>query len=111
MNENRVEATMSQHKYLYLTGSIALALAGVIAMFWLAGGSSPARASLASRYVATTGSDTSNSCTNSGSPCRTIQHAVDVADAGIASSSPRGCTPACKTTRSRQVIVSRRSVD
>ncbi|RMF30012.1 MAG: hypothetical protein D6759_12780, partial [Chloroflexi bacterium] len=34
------------------------------------------------RYVATTGSDTGNDCTNPANPCRTIQHAVDVAEAG-----------------------------
>jgi parallel beta-helix repeat protein len=73
---------MSRHKYLYLTGSIALALAGVIALLWLADMPSTARASLANRYVAVIGNDTSNSCTNSGTPCRTIQHAVDVADPG-----------------------------
>ena len=73
---------MFRHKYLYLTGSIALALAGVIALLWLADMPSPARASLANRYVAATGNDASNSCTLPSSPCRTIQHAVDVADAG-----------------------------
>jgi parallel beta-helix repeat protein len=73
---------MFRHKYLYLAGSIALALVGVIALLWLADMPSPARASLANRYVAVTGNDASNNCTNSGSPCRTIQHAVDVADAG-----------------------------
>ena len=69
-------------KYLYLTGSLVLALAGIIMVLWLAGRSSPARASLANRYVAITGNDTANSCTLPSSPCRTIQHAVDVADAG-----------------------------
>ncbi len=34
------------------------------------------------RYVATTGSDTSNFCNDSGAPCATIQHAVDSACAG-----------------------------
>ncbi|MBN1260678.1 MAG: DUF11 domain-containing protein [Anaerolineae bacterium] len=29
------------------------------------------------RYVAPTGSDTNNDCTNSGAPCATIQHAID----------------------------------
>ena len=29
------------------------------------------------RYVATTGSDSSNNCINSTAPCRTVQHAVD----------------------------------
>ncbi len=34
------------------------------------------------RYVAITGNDASNDCTNAGNPCRTIQHAVDVAQPG-----------------------------
>lgn len=34
------------------------------------------------RYVAMTGNDSGNDCTNSSTPCATIQHAVDVADAG-----------------------------
>jgi hypothetical protein len=33
-------------------------------------------------YVATTGSDSGNSCTNSATPCATVQHAVDGADIG-----------------------------
>jgi len=34
------------------------------------------------RYVAPTGSDTDNACTNSSIPCRTIQHGVDQAQPG-----------------------------
>jgi len=34
---------------------------------------------LGTRFVATTGSDSSNTCANSSTPCLTIQHAVDVA--------------------------------
>jgi uncharacterized repeat protein (TIGR01451 family) len=34
------------------------------------------------RYVATTGGDSSNDCATSSAPCATIQHAVDVADPG-----------------------------
>jgi uncharacterized repeat protein (TIGR01451 family) len=34
------------------------------------------------RYVADTGTDTGNDCTASGSPCATLQHAIDVAAAG-----------------------------
>jgi hypothetical protein len=34
------------------------------------------------RYVASTGSDLSNDCTNSDTPCETIQHAVDQAQPG-----------------------------
>ena len=36
----------------------------------------------ATRYVATTGSDAANDCSNSGTPCATIQVAVDAATAG-----------------------------
>lgn len=36
----------------------------------------------ATRYVSPLGSDTSNDCTNSQTPCRTIQHAVTTAQAG-----------------------------
>ena len=34
------------------------------------------------RYVATTGSDAGNDCTDSGNPCATLTHAVDQANAG-----------------------------
>ena len=34
------------------------------------------------RYVAPTGDDAGNDCTHPGNPCRTIQHAVDVAQPG-----------------------------
>ena len=34
------------------------------------------------RYVATTGNDTGNDCTNIGSPCATLGHAVAQANAG-----------------------------
>ena len=37
---------------------------------------------LATRYVTTTGSDAANDCSNSGTPCATIQAAVDEATAG-----------------------------
>jgi hypothetical protein len=34
------------------------------------------------RYVASTGNDSSNTCTNSSMPCKTVQHAVDQAQPG-----------------------------
>jgi CSLREA domain-containing protein len=34
------------------------------------------------RYVSPLGDDTANACTNSSSPCRTVQHAIDVAQDG-----------------------------
>ncbi len=37
---------------------------------------------LGTRYVATTGNDPSNDCTNNINPCATIQHAIDVANPG-----------------------------
>ena len=41
-----------------------------------------AHPALATRYVAATGSDAANDCSNGGTPCATIQVAVDVAAAG-----------------------------
>lgn len=38
-----------------------------------------ASASAQNRYVATTGTDASNNCTNSATPCLTISHAVSIA--------------------------------
>lgn len=55
-------------------------LAGVmLGWAWL---SQPAPAVALSRFVALTGTDTANSCTNAALPCATIQHAVDVAGSG-----------------------------
>jgi parallel beta-helix repeat protein len=73
---------MFQHKYLYLAVSISLALVGIVALLWLADTPSTVRATLSNRYVAVTGNDNSNVCTTGSNPCRTIQHAVDVADVG-----------------------------
>lgn len=41
-----------------------------------------AQASFGLRYVATTGSDGGNNCANPSNPCRTIQHAIDMAAVG-----------------------------
>ncbi len=63
--------------------SFALVLALVTLMGTLAllgageGGPSVARAQGTERYVAATGNDSGNDCTASGSPCATVQHAVD----------------------------------
>jgi hypothetical protein len=46
----------------------------------LLGFASTAQADGATRYVATTGNDTSNDCSSSSSPCATVQHAIDQAD-------------------------------
>ena len=64
---------------IVLAAGVTLALAGLLRE----SGREAAAAPLAPwRYVATTGSDAGNDCTNQGSPCRTVQHAVDVADSG-----------------------------
>jgi len=75
---------MSNHRFAALSLTVALALAGVVVLLWLVGGPAAAQAGPGTRYVATTGNDTFNHCTNSGSPCRTVQHAVDVANPGDA---------------------------
>ncbi|UGS38911.1 choice-of-anchor D domain-containing protein [Capillimicrobium parvum] len=47
----------------------------------LAVAAAPAVAAPAERFVATTGDDAANTCAVEATPCRTIQHAVDVSDA------------------------------
>jgi len=62
-------------------GAIALAALLLVGMFLLLNGLPIVQAATpVSRYVATTGSDTSNDCTVSSSPCATVQHAVDEAN-------------------------------
>lgn len=59
--------------------ALALAAAGVLvlALVWLSAAPT-AQADPGFRYVATTGTDGGNNCTNPADPCRTIQHAIDV---------------------------------
>jgi hypothetical protein len=64
-----------------------LALLFIAALLWGLRGVTPARADPAAptataRYVATIGSDSGNDCTAQGSPCRTVQQAVEVASPG-----------------------------
>lgn len=58
---------------------VALALAEVLVLLWLLGGPQLIQAAASTRYVATTGNDGSNDCTNYSNPCRTVQYAVDQA--------------------------------
>jgi len=58
--------------------AIVLGLGLALALLWLVG-ATPARADPGIRYVGTTGSDAGNDCTNPGSPCATLQRAIDVA--------------------------------
>jgi hypothetical protein len=48
----------------------------------LPGSATPALAGATTRYVATTGSDTGNDCSESNNPCATVQYSVDVANEG-----------------------------
>jgi len=59
-----------------------LGVALTLALLWWGATARPLRASPDTRYVSwLTGDDTSNDCTNVLTPCATIQHAVDVAQA------------------------------
>jgi parallel beta-helix repeat protein len=71
-------------RVIMLSLAVALALAGTAALLGLMGTLAEAHAApYTTRYVsATTGSDGLNKCNLIGSPCRTIQHAVDVANSG-----------------------------
>lgn len=56
-----------------LGAAMLLTVGGALAL------ATPASAAASTRYVATTGSDSENDCTNQGQPCATVQHAVDQA--------------------------------
>ncbi len=68
---------------------IALAAASLVAagaillvLQWLSASPAQAQPGATTRYVAPIGSDPSNTCANSSTPCRTVQHAVDEAQPG-----------------------------
>jgi hypothetical protein len=61
-----------------LAGSLALVTAGVTAV----APTSPAAAAGSTRYVSTTGTNTSNNCLTSSNPCATVSHAVSQAASG-----------------------------
>ncbi len=58
---------------------VALALAEVLILLWLLAGPQLIQAAASTRFVAMTGNDSSNDCTNYSNPCRTVQYAVDQA--------------------------------
>jgi len=74
---------MTNVKRLYIPLTLGLGLTLAV-LGLLSGRPSPATAAPAAdiRYVATTGVDLGNECSTPGAPCRTMQHAVDVASAG-----------------------------
>jgi parallel beta-helix repeat protein len=73
-----------------LTAAVILALGLVVLLVGAMGGPlgswmghpRPAYAVQTVRYVATTGADGTNTCTDAAAPCATIQHAIDVAQPG-----------------------------
>ena len=78
--------------------SIALAVFTLVAIHLLLAGMSvqahaPTALDSQIRYVAITGSDVGNDCTNSSLPCATAQHAVDVAAEMTKSASHLALTP------------------
>jgi hypothetical protein len=66
--------------------ALAFGLVSLVGLLAVMGLAHPPQWALAEgpivRYVAPVGNDSGNDCSNSGTPCATIQHAVDVADAG-----------------------------
>ena len=57
---------------------LTLALGLALGMAWVLGGAiAPAYADPGTRYVAASGTDTSNDCSSPITPCLTIQYAVD----------------------------------
>ena len=69
--------------FLTILGGLVLAV-GLVSLSssnW-PGSATPVLAGSTIRYVATTGSDLGNDCTDSGNPCATPQHAVDEANEG-----------------------------
>ena len=70
------------HRVAALSLAVTLALAGVVALLWLLGGPSVARADPGTLYVAPDGDD-ANTCDSEANRCQTIQRAVvDVASPG-----------------------------
>jgi hypothetical protein len=70
---------MMTKRGLYCTLAALLGLVLTTALLWFYT-AHPALADPNVRHVAETGTDGSNDCKDPGTPCRTIQHAIDVAD-------------------------------
>lgn len=69
----------------YLLTSLIVGLGLGLALLWLMSDERAlvtAAPATDTRYVATTGVDTGNACSSSYTPCRSVQHAVDVATPG-----------------------------
>jgi len=73
---------VTNQRVLHIMSAVLVAIVGVMLLVLLLREPLLVDASSAAntRYVATTGDDSSNDCTNSAAPCRTVQHAVDRSD-------------------------------
>jgi len=71
---------MNRQRTWYLVLSLTFCLPLPIALLWVSGATARALAGTA-RYVGPTGTD-SGARTNPGTPCRSVQYAVDQADGG-----------------------------
>jgi hypothetical protein len=83
----RHATTFTSLQRIILAASSLLATgAFLLALQWLLGiamaTTVQAQPDAISRYVASTGNDSSNACANSSTPCKTVQHAVDQAQPG-----------------------------
>jgi hypothetical protein len=72
---------MNIHKWIFLPAAIVCGI-GFAFIFSMYFSTSNALAVNLTRYVALSGSDAANDCLVMGSPCQTIQHAIDSATAG-----------------------------
>jgi parallel beta-helix repeat protein len=61
---------------------LCLVSAAVLTLLGVALAAAPAQAAGSTRYVANSGNDTDNDCTDPNNPCEHVQYAVDQADAG-----------------------------
>ena len=73
---------VTNQRVLHIMSAVLVAIVGVMLLILLLRepllvDASPAAST---RYVAAAGNDSSNDCTNSAAPCRTVQHAVDQSD-------------------------------
>lgn len=66
-------------RMVFCTVATGFGLVLMTLVLWLCA-ARPALADPIERYVAETGTDGSNDCRNPASPCKTIQHAIDVAN-------------------------------
>jgi parallel beta-helix repeat protein len=89
----------SLRRCLALFATIVLAALAAVAV------AAPAQAASSTRYVANSGDDTDNDCTDSNNPCQHIQYAVDQADAGDTVSIATGTYPESVRVRESLTLV------